>query len=91
MRKFSFRLFLLVLALALAACGEVKADLTSPLLPALEVPAAQPAATATLVVEQAAAEPAPVDECVACHSDKDLLIEVAEPEVEAEPESKGTG
>lgn len=93
MRKYSISLCILVLALTLAACNQVKADLTGDLLPPMDAQASQ--ATATPLAEvpavQASTEPEAVDECIACHSDKERLIQVAEPEVETESESSGTG
>jgi uncharacterized lipoprotein YajG len=67
----------------LSACGTTE---TPP--PPLPTATAEetPVATETVV----AAEPE-TDECVACHTDKQRLIDTARPVVEAESESKGVG
>lgn len=93
MRKFSISLCVLVLALILSACNQVKADLTDDLLPPIEAQIAQATTTSAVVTPtpQALAEAETVNDCLACHSNKELLIQVAEPEVKTESESSGTG
>ncbi|NWG33002.1 MAG: hypothetical protein HXY42_01055 [Chloroflexi bacterium] len=71
---------LIVAFLLLSACG--KANPPSPTATAEEKP----------VGTESVAEVQPeADECVACHTDKERLIETAAPEMEAESESKGVG
>lgn len=71
---------LIVAAFLLSACGT--ADNPSPMVTAEQ----------EVVETEAVVEVQPeTDECVACHTDKQRLIDTAMPEVEAEAESKGVG
>ncbi|MCK6539760.1 MAG: hypothetical protein L6Q26_06845 [Anaerolineales bacterium] len=71
---------LIVFTFLLTACG--KAVTPSPIATAEE----EPVETEAVVEVQPEA-----DECVACHTDKQRLIDTAKPVVEAEGESKGVG
>ena len=78
--KTKFLSILIVVFFLLSACA--KAGTPSPTATAEEKP----------VGTEAVAEVQPeMDECVACHTDKERLIDTAAPEVEAEAESKGVG
>lgn len=78
--KSKFPSILIVVFFLLSACA--KAGTPSPTAAAEEKP----------VETEAVAEVQPeADECVACHTDKQRLIDTAKPVVEAEGESKGVG
>lgn len=78
--KSKFLNILIVAFFLLSACA--KAGTPSPTATAEEKP----------VETEAVAEVKPgTDECVACHTDKQRLIDTAKPVVEAEGESKGVG
>ncbi len=86
-------LLLLMGTLLLAGCQTAESD------PAEEVAVAEPeiveTATAVPPTEEPpaeiAAEPVPVDNCLDCHSNKDLLIQTADPEEEVINENEGEG
>lgn len=89
---------LLLIVLLLASCSsEEAASEEEPVEVAAQV-AAEEAATETVETEssetdQEEGEPAAdaVDECLACHIDKQMLIDTAKPEVEVVVESEGEG
>jgi hypothetical protein len=92
MRILSIPLIAILLLLCLPACSAASASLSGEGVSPLAAIPPQPAASPTSAPQpDTATQPAPVDECVACHQNKDLLIEVAEPEKEVEAESSGTG
>ncbi len=68
----------------LAACG---AAVTQTAAPQPTEPAVQPASTLPPTATMAPV----VDECLACHTDKDKLVSLAKPEEDKEGESKGVG
>jgi hypothetical protein len=47
--------------------------------------------TAAVVPEQPAAESESADECLHCHTDKDMLVDTASPEEEVISENEGEG
>lgn len=72
---------LIVTAFLLFACGTRQTTATP-----------SPIETETPVETEAVAEVQPeADECVACHTDQQRLIDTAKPEEAAESESKGVG
>ncbi len=76
-------IFVLGIALViLAACGTA----------ATQTPAPTEAPVAATATSAPTATIAPVvDECLACHTDKDQLVAMAKPEEHSEGESKGVG
>jgi len=74
----------------LAACTAAKPAAGDP---DVEPPALAQALSSTPTVPTPTPEPTaePVDECVACHTDKERLIDTADPVVETEGESSGVG
>lgn len=78
----------MLLLIGLAACTPA----AQPVEPAASVSDSQPALeTAPATEEAAPVEETAADACVDCHTDKDRLIETADPEVVEEKESKGAG
>ena len=67
--------------------AEVAAVEVEPVVEATAVPTPVP----TEEVETVATEPEPVDYCLDCHIDKDMLIDTADPEEEVISESEGEG
>ena len=65
----------------------VAAAAVEPVVEATAVPTAVP----TEEVETVATEPEPIDYCLDCHIDKELLIETADPEEEVISENEGEG
>ncbi len=68
-------------ALLLAACSPTSEPSPAPTVQE-ELPTAVSSPTATIP---------PVDYCLACHTDKDQLIDTAKPEEVVESESEGVG
>ncbi len=83
-------------ALALAGCGgqEAASEAVAALPTAVIEPTAVPATPTkeeTAVAPTAEAELPPTDECLACHIDKEMLIQTADPIVEVISENEGEG
>jgi hypothetical protein len=78
---------LLGLTLLLFGCGQANQ-------PTVDTGTEDPVGDATAIEDALASisqQPAPVDQCVACHSDKDQLINTASPEAEVISENEGEG
>ncbi len=81
MVKSKFLSTLIIAVFLLSACGTRQTTATP-----------SPTEAETPVETEAVAEIQPeADECLACHTDKQRLIDTAAPVVEAEGESKGVG
>lgn len=85
-------LLLLLGMLLLAGCQTAESDT------AVEVAVAEPEQVETVTAvspteepAELAAEPVPVDNCLDCHTNKDLLIQTADPEEEVISENEGEG
>jgi hypothetical protein len=85
-RIFLISLGVLVTALLVNACGGPAAQ-----TPETETIAEVPVSTETQALILPTDVPVVVDECVACHSDKQRLIDTASPEEEVEEENEGAG
>jgi hypothetical protein len=59
--------------------------------PVVEEATAVPTPVPTEEVETVATEPEPIDYCLECHVDKDMLIDTADPEEEVIKENEGEG
>lgn len=83
-------------AWALVACGEETAVPEEPAASEAAVetavpPTDEPATPEPIVVPTLIAEIAAVDSCLECHTDKDRLIDTADPEEEVITENEGEG
>ena len=87
MKRYSVLISLVMLVFIFAGCNAKPAIENSPSEPTIEEPVES--SGTTLVLPTAVPEVA--DECTACHSDKDRLIDTASPVVEVEEESEGAG
>jgi hypothetical protein len=103
--RFLLAIVLLIGAIGVVGCTQSTADVTTDEEPAVAETAPSPTEEATVVAmaqdddaeedetddDTSADTVEPVDECLACHIDKDLLIETAEPEEEVIDEDEGEG
>jgi hypothetical protein len=81
---FIYMIMTLVSLILLSACGTPASPATTSEAAPQTFPVTETVATETVVASG-------VDECVVCHTDKQMLIETAKPEEVAESESKGVG
>ncbi len=89
-------LFLLLGMVALAGCQSADSEAVNDAVQVADVePVLEETATAVIPTEVAIAElteePAPTDNCLDCHTNKDLLIQTADPEEEVINENSGEG
>jgi hypothetical protein len=94
MRKIWQSMILVLATLYLTGCqpSGMSASLANVAAPILEENPSSAASSAEVATEPAGEGQPILDECTSCHSDKDRLIETAEPVVEAaESESSGVG
>ncbi len=87
-------LTLLILSLGLTGCGS-NAPEEQPSAAIIGEPAVAMAMEEVVldevVVETAVTPETPIDECLACHIDKEMLIATADPEEEVISENEGEG
>lgn len=93
---FLMGLLLLVGVVALAGCQSAESEASDDVVEVADVePVLVETATAVTPTEEPSAEPAeepvPVDNCLDCHTNKDLLIQTADPEEEVITENEGEG
>lgn len=89
-------LLLLVGVVALAGCQSTDSEAAEDVVQVADVePVILETATAVIPTEEPISEPTeeqvPVDNCLDCHTNKDLLIETADPEEEVISENEGEG
>ncbi|GJM40752.1 MAG: hypothetical protein DHS20C20_10340 [Ardenticatenaceae bacterium] len=93
---FLMSLLLLVGMVAMAGCQSADSDSVEDAVQVAEVePVILETVTAVSPTEEPISEPAeepvPIDNCLDCHTNKDLLIETADPEEEVISENEGEG
>jgi cytochrome c553 len=79
-----FMMMTVVSLILLSACGSPVSPIPTSAVAPQPIPVTEGAATASVAATG-------VDECVVCHTDKQTLIETANPEEDLEGESKGVG
>lgn len=93
---FGVGLLLVLGSLFLTSCQSADSDTADEAAQVADVePVLVETATAVLPTEEPTAEPtiepAPIDNCLDCHTNKDLLIQTADPEEEVISENEGEG